>query len=401
MHWNEEDEHWEVATKNGFYRARVLITAVGRLSEPRIPQLPGLGSARGDVFHSSRWRHDAMVDGRRIAVVGTGASAVQIVPRLAPKASSVVVFQRNAPYVLPRNDRAYESSERRSFEGDLRAVEALRSELFVAAEEGFAARAGAERDLNLLRARAQAHLRAQISDPTLIEQLTPNYEIGCKRVLLSDDFYPALTRDNVFLEASGLAEITGQTLRAANGRTHEYDVLVLATGFHTSELPFAERVYGSKGQNLAERWRGGMEAFASTVVHGFPNLFILDGPNAALGHNSAIYMIETQIDYILGALKFQAGTNGRPLDVSSRAERAYMNQVATASRGMVWETGGCTSWYLDPRVGRQTLLWPGTARSFREQNGTFDPSVYGQQYAEFLGVGVAERPLVAVPRGTS
>lgn len=376
MRWNDETELWEITTNRGHYRARVLITAVGRLSEPRIPQLRGMGSASGEVFHSSRWRHDASIEGRRVAIVGTGASAVQMVPHLASKASRLVVFQRSAPYLLPRGDRLYDENEKELFQRDPRSITSLRSELFSAAEEGFSARTGLSPELNLLRARALNHLLSQVNDRALAAKLMPNYEIGCKRIIFSDDYYPSLQCENVVLEESALSEISGDTLRAASGHTYKYDVLVLATGYKTFDLPFAENVYGLSGKNLAETWSSGMKSFASTVVHGFPNLFVMDGPNASLGHNSAIYMIETQINYILGALTYQVRNDGSPLNVSSEAQDAYTEQIVKSSQTMVWETGGCTSWYIDPRVRRQTLLWPGTARSFREQNGTFDPRPY-------------------------
>ncbi|RFA20598.1 flavin-containing monooxygenase [Subtercola boreus] len=374
--WNQDEGCWEVETTNGVYAARSLVAAAGRLSEPKIPAIPGLDSFPGPLFHTSRWPEGIDLEGLRVGITGTGASAVQIIPQIAEKAAGLVVFQRSAPYVVPRLNRRYSVRERELFESRPDLLEASRDQAFRQAEAGFPSRLGTEPDLSDQRARWRNHLDAQVEDPALRLALTPDYVFGCKRILVSDDYYPALTLPGVTLETSALVSIEGRRVAARNGRSHDIDVLILATGFHSTQQPFAGRVTGRGRVLLADHWSNGMTAFASTVVSGFPNLFIIDGPNASLGHNSAIHMIETQIDYILGALDHLARHPGTDLDVTAEAEAAYSRSVDEAAARTVWLTGGCRSWYVDERSNRLTLLWPGLAESFRTQNGIFDPAPF-------------------------
>lgn len=371
--WDEDAARWLVSTPRGRYRARALVGAVGRLSEPRIPDVEGLDAFPGHVLHTAAWDAALPLDGARVGLVGTGASAVQLLPALARSAAHVTVFQRSAPYVVPRDDRAY-TAEEKELLADPHERARLREKIFQEAESAFPQRLGVPEAIDALRTRATAHRTSQVHDEALLAALTPDYEIGCKRVLLSDDFYPALARPNVTLEASALDRLDGGVAVAASGARHDLDVLVFATGFHSTRPPFAELVTGREGIRLSEHWASGMRAYASTVVHGFPNLFVLDGPNASLGHNSAVYMIETQLDYTLGALTHLAETDA-PLEVPIDAEDAYIADLDAAAADTVW-LSGCTSWYVDDRSGRLTLLWPGYARAFRERNGTFDPGVF-------------------------
>ena len=372
MRWIADDERWHVRTSAGDYRCRTLVMAAGRLSEPRMPEIAGLDSFPGEVFHSARWNHDLDLRGLRVGVVGTGASAVQIVPEVAAVADSVVLFQRTAPYVVPRDDFAYPAADILSFRNDPAAREAERADQFWAMESGFAARVGAPEQLAELRTRARGQLESQIADARLRQNLTPDYEIGCKRVLLSNDFYPALTRDTVTLEPSALASIDETTATGASGTGYDLDVLVFATGFESTRPPFARRVIGRDGVTLDDTWRDGMAAFNSTTVHGFPNLFVIDGPNASLGHNSAIVMIEAQIDYLLGALHDETEV----LEVSLDAQDAYVAELDARAASTVWLGGGCESWYVDGRSGRLTLLWPDFAYVFRDRLAEFDRAAY-------------------------
>lgn len=376
MTWHEDAAHWSLETSAGTVTARVLVMAAGRLSHPRLPAVPGIDTFPGPAFHSARWDHSVDLTGQRVAVVGSGASSVQIVPEVAAVASHVSVLQRSAPYVIPRDDPAYTEAELGLFERDPDELARVRSALFWKAEEAFAQRAAEPHALEAARARALAHLAAQVADPALRAALTPDYEIGCKRVLISNDYYPALTQPHVTLESSALAAVEGSTLVMANGARHEADVVIFATGFHAAEQPYAPTVRGRHGRTLAEHWQGGMTAFASTAVSGFPNLFLINGPNAAVGHNSAIYMIETQIDYVLGALQHQDRSGQPVLEVTVEAEAAYVAMVDELSASTVWMTGRCDSWYLDPRSGRLTLIWPDFAFAFRDLNGTFSPEPY-------------------------
>ncbi|CAM3244890.1 cation diffusion facilitator CzcD-associated flavoprotein CzcO [Williamsia muralis] len=382
--WLPDQLCWLVATNAGEMRARVLVVAVGRLADPLMPEVSGSETFSGKVFHTAQWDDEAPIDGARVGIVGTGASAVQLTPHLAERAGELVVFSRSAPYVVPRGNREYSEPERVQLQVKANA-DRLREELFTEADKAFAQRRGLRPDIDEIRARALGHLTAQIGDPDLRRALTPDYEIGCKRILLSDEFYPALTRPSVTLEPSALAAFDGASVVAASGRSYDLDVVVMATGFEAARPAFAERVAGVGGELLSDHWGEGMVSYASTAVSGFPNMFVLDGPNAALGHNSAIYMIETQIDYVLGALDHLWRNSGLALEVSADAERDYTREIDERSASTVW-LSGCSSWYLDPQSGRLTLLWPGTGRSFRERNGTFDP----QRYEKVSAVGVGQ-----------
>ncbi|NAZ86433.1 flavin-containing monooxygenase [Kineococcus indalonis] len=372
--WDAAAQRWEVLSAAGRFRARALVLAAGRLTEPRPPQVEGLSSFEGPVVHSARWRGDVAWDGARVGVVGAGASAVQVVPQLARRAARLTVFARSAPWVVPRGDRAYSPAERARFAADPAAARRLREDVFAQMETGIAARHREPGELARLRARALEHLAAQVPDPALRAALTPDYEVGCKRVLLSDDFYPALQRPGVRWVPSALRRVQGRTAVAADGTRAELDALVLATGFATTAQPYAQLVTGRTG-TLAQAWADGMVSHASTVVHGFPNMFVLDGPNATLGHNSAVHVIESQLGYLAGALDHLARTGG-PLEVTAAAQESYTRGLDEAAAGTVWLRGGCTNWYVDPRSGRLTLLWPDTATAFRERNGTFDPAPF-------------------------
>lgn len=378
--WDDDRARWRIVavtstasgTTTTTFDAKTLVLAVGRLSEPQMPDVEGLESFPGTVMHTARWRADVELTGARIGVVGTGASAVQIVPELVDDADEVVVFSRTPPYVVPRGDRRYTAAERAEML-DADTADTERDRLLAEADTAFVQRLPASPEIDAIRDRALGHLHAQVPPGWLRESLTPQYEIGCKRILLSDDFYPTLLRENVVFEPDALESVTGSKARAVGGRRHDLDVLVMATGFQAARPPVARRVTGRSGELLADHWSDGMVSYASTTVSGFPNMFVLDGPNAALGHNSAIYMIETQIDYVLGALDHLVGVSS--LEVTAAAEDAYTREIARRSASTVWMTG-CHSWYLDTTSGRLTLLWPGTAASFRDHNGTFEVGPY-------------------------
>lgn len=374
--WDADDGRWIVTTPIGVWRGRYLVTAAGHLADERLPAVPGIDSFRGAAFHSARWDHAVSLDGKRVGVVGSGASAIQIIPEVARIASELVVFQRSAPYVVPRPDRAYSDGEKRLFARDPQSITELRADIFWGAEYNFAQRRAIPQFLAQARDIALRHLEQGIGDETLRKRLTPDYEIGCKRMLISNDYYPTMSRDNVVLEDSALQEIRDGRVIAASGNSHDLDILIFATGFEATQPPFARLVFGNKGQSLADRWDQGMQACDAISVADFPNLFIINGPNTGLGHNSVVYIIEAQVDYILEALAF-AHAHDRPvIEVTREAEDRYMDDIHQRSRGTVWLDGGCKSWYVDPRSGRLTLVWPGFAHSFRDENAAFRPQAY-------------------------
>ena len=383
--WDAAADCWRLTTTRGRWSADALVLACGRLVEPAldVAPVPGatadaadLGSFSGPIFHTARWRHDVDLAGARVAVVGTGASAVQLVPELVAAGAEVTVFQRSAPWIMPRGDRAYSDVELARFGADPAAITAVRDDAFAAGESMFPQRLGDPVALADARGRALAHLHAQVADERLRRILTPGYEIGCKRVLFSDDWYPAIASGAVDLEPSAFAGVEDGVLVAASGRRIEADVLVFATGFHTAEQPYARLVHGAGGRSLAEHWAAGMTSVASTVVSGFPNLFVLNGPNASLGHNSSIVMIEAQLQFVLDALDHLESRGDRVLEATPQAEASYTAALDAAASATVWLTGGCTNWYVDDRSGRLTLLWPGTATAFSERGAVFDRAVF-------------------------
>jgi cation diffusion facilitator CzcD-associated flavoprotein CzcO len=362
-----DDGVWRVRTGGahpGELVASALVLACGRLTEPKIPDVPGLESFPGPIFHSARWDHDADLRRARVAVVGTGATAVQLVPTLAESAD-VTLFQRTPAWIVPRDDRPYSAAERSAFAADPALLARLRADLYAEGEARFASRSGDRDAAAAARAVALEHLAAQVPDAALRRALTPDYAFGCKRVLLSDAFYPSLASGAVRLEPSALAVVDGSTLIAASGRRHTADAVVLATGFESTEQPYAPLVRGESG-TLAEHWSEGMTSFGSTVVSGFPNMFVLDGPNASLGHNSSVLMIEAQAAYVARTLARHAGV----LRVDPAAEAAYTAEVDRAAASTPWVSGGCRNWYVDERSGRLTLLWPGTVDDFRARLDT-------------------------------
>ncbi|HWL02889.1 MAG TPA: NAD(P)/FAD-dependent oxidoreductase [Microbacteriaceae bacterium] len=393
--WDEDAEVWRLTVGSSpshrdrepaTIEARALVLAAGRLTEPRIPDIPGLMTFSGPVIHTARWDDSLELDGKRIAVIGSGASAVQIAPELARR-SHVTVFQRTPAWVLPRADREYAEAEQERFATDPTLIDAIRQEAYLAGEAMIPQRLGDLDALDWAQARALAHLHAQVPDPALRAAMMPAYEIGCKRAVFSDDWYPAIASGAIELEASALVGVRpfdpasprsgtgtgGGVLVAASGAEHEADVVVLATGFHSTRQPYARLVAGAAGETLDEHWATGMTSVASTMVSGFPSLFVLDGPNASLGHNSSILMIEAQVDYLLEALDHRDAHGGGALHPTADAEAEYTARIDAAAASTVWLTGGCRSWYVDERSGRLTLLWPDSVPAFRTHGARFNP----------------------------
>ena len=373
--WDGTTACWRLRTSRGDLAADVLIAGAGPLSEPALPDIPGLGTFPGEVFHSARWDHQARLDGRRVAVVGTGASAIQIVPAIQPAVRRLTLFQRTPAWVMPRRDRRISELEKALYRRVPLAQRMVRLGLDTARESLAVAFV---RQPGLLRAAqriAQRHLAASVPDPDLRAKLTPPYVMGCKRVLLSNDFYPALTRPNTELVAAGLARVDGPALVAQDGTVRDADVLIFATGFHVIDMPLARRVRGAGGVTLAEAWGQDMRALRGTTVAGFPNLCLLIGPNTGLGHNSLIHIIEAQLDYVLDYLGALGRLGAAALDARPGAQQRWQADIQRRMRTTVWATGGCQSWYLNA-AGRNPTLWPGSVRQFRRATRRVDLGEY-------------------------
>ncbi|NYV75238.1 NAD(P)/FAD-dependent oxidoreductase [Streptomyces sp. UH6] len=378
MTWDKRELHWVIETKDGAtLTADVVVNATGPLSDPKLPDVPGIDSFPGKIFHSARWDHDYDLTGKRVAMVGTGASAIQIVPAIQPKAGRLTVLQRTPPWVMPRADRAIGGLERGIHRAVPLTTKLRRGVLWGIRELQVQAFTKHPDMLGVVEKLAKANMAKAVKDPELRRKLTPDYRIGCKRILLSNTYYPALAQPNVDVVASGLAEIRGSTVVAADGTEAEVDAIVFGTGFHVTDMPIAERAVGADGRTLAETWKDGMAGLRGTTTAGFPNFLLVIGPNTGLGNSSMILMIESQLNYLADYLRQLDTLGGRAaLDVRPEAQEAWTARVQERMKRTVWNTGGCTSWYLDAN-GRNTTVWPGTTAEFRKATRRVDLLEYG------------------------
>lgn len=366
--FDAETGRWSVRTSDGAeYSARVLVPATGQLSRPVYPSVPGTATFTGPSFHSARWDHDCEFSGKRVAVVGTGASAVQFVPHLARRAKSVTVFQRTAPYVLPKRDRVYTERGRAL----LRAVPLLQKidRLGFWLYTEFAQQCLTKWRLfsPFFTIQTRRHLRRSPLDPKLREKLTPNYQLGCKRVLFSNDYYPALASSTVDVVTSEVAAVTPTGVRTADGEHHEVDVIVYGTGFAATEFLGSMTVRGLASRSLADAWRDGARAHLGITVPGFPNLFLMYGPNTNLGGGSIVHMLESQARYVREAVRWLSSHPGHYLDVRPEVERRWDREVQSRLARSVWTR--CRSWYRDAN-GRVVSIWPGRTSEYRRRTRT-------------------------------
>jgi cation diffusion facilitator CzcD-associated flavoprotein CzcO len=373
--WMEDEQRWHVTTTGGRVAADVLVSGMGPLSEPSIPALPGLERFKGTVFHSARWDHEHDLSGERVAVIGTGASAIQVVPQIQPKVGELQLYQRTAPWVMPRLDRPVTRAERFIFRRFPLVQRAVRNAIYWGYESRVLALALRPALLKVGERVAKLHLRRQVPDPELRAKLTPDYTMGCKRVLISSDYYPSLGRENVDVVTEGIREIREHSIVTDDGTERALDTIVFSTGFHVTDPPMARLVRGVGGRTLEEVWDGSMAAHLGATISGFPNLFSIAGPNTGLGHTSMTIMIEAHIQYVLDALRVMDEQQLASVDVRREVQDAYNDDVQAAMRGTVWTAGGCASWYLDAS-GRNTTLWPSFTFRFRRLTAHFDPTEY-------------------------
>uniref|UniRef100_A0AAU2V7Q8 Baeyer-Villiger monooxygenase n=1 Tax=Streptomyces sp. NBC_00003 TaxID=2903608 RepID=A0AAU2V7Q8_9ACTN len=378
MRWDAERLWWEIEIGgNGVtLTADVVVSATGPLSDPKMPEIPGLSTFPGKVFHSARWDHDYDLRGKRVAMVGTGASAIQIVPSIQPDVARLTLFQRTPPWVMPRMDREITGVERWLHRQLPFTGAARRGLLWGIRELQVSAFTKRPNELGLIESLAKSNMARAIKDPALRAKLTPDYRIGCKRILLSSSYYPALAEPNVDVVASGLAEVRGSTVVAADGTEAEVDAIIFGTGFHVTDMPIADRVVGAEGHTLAESWKDGMQSLRGATAAGFPNWMTIIGPNTGLGNSSMILMIESQLNYMADYLRQLNVLGGRAaLAARPSAVGAWNRRVQERMKRTVWNTGGCTSWYLDAN-GRNTTVWPGTTSEFRRATREVDLGEY-------------------------
>ena len=363
---------WRITTSSGSLTARVLIAAPGLLSEPATPRIPGLEDFTGTLFHSARWNHDHDLSGERVAMFGTGATAVQIAPRIQPRVKRLTVFQRTPPWVLPHPDREITARQKRVFARAPLLQKLSRAAIYTMREGYVLGFVLQPRILRLPETVAKMHMRRQVKDPAMREKLTPGYAIGCKRILLSEEWYPAITAPNAELVTDPVERIEAGAIVTRDGRRREVDTIILATGFSPTDPPIARRIANGEGETLSQAWGGSPQAYRGTTVAGFPNLFLLYGPNLNLGHSSIVYMLESQIRYVMEALTAMRERGAAELEVTRDAQRRWNEWVQERMAGTVWDTGGCSSWYLDSN-GRNSVNWPDFTFKFRRVS-TFDPS---------------------------
>ncbi|MDY6921848.1 MAG: NAD(P)/FAD-dependent oxidoreductase [Pseudomonadota bacterium] len=375
--WNEQQAHWEITDQYGnHYTATYLVSGAGGLSVPVYPNIPGLDQFKGRAFHSQNWDHDYDLRGKRVAVIGTGASAIQFVPEVQKQAAQLDLYQRTPPWIIPKPDRAMSLLEKLLFKRLPAAQKALRERIYWTLETRVLGMLVDPRLMAIAKRWALNHIRRQIRDPQLRKKVSPDYTIGCKRILLSDNYYPALDQPNVDVITTGIREVTADGVIDVNGTKREVDAIIYGTGFKATDPIPRGLFFGRGGVDIVDTWPEGPEAYKGTTVSGFPNFFMLMGPNTGLGHNSMVYMIESQVNYALKAMEFMEQKGIRMIDVAPSAQAEYNQRLQSKLQGSVWNNGGCQSWYLHPVSGRNVTLWPGFTWQFRQQTRRFDPGAY-------------------------
>lgn len=372
--WDDDAQLWRLKTSQGDYTASILVTGTGYLSDPVLPDIKGLDSFNGEIFHSSNWNHGLDLAGKKVAVIGTGASAIQFIPKIQPLVGSMDIYQRTPAWIAPKPDRKIPASQlwmrrnipgyqnfRRNFNKWGREILA-----FMMARPAIMQKT--------LQGSALSHLTKQVPDAELRGKLTPSYTVGCKRILFSNDYYPAISQANVETVTGGVEEVRGSSVVSA-GQERPADVIILATGFQAVNRPVAKLIEGKGGVTLEQAWEERMSAFAGTTVSGFPNLFMLLGPNTALGHSAQTVMIEAQLEYVVSALKVMDHRGLSSVDVLPEAQAKYKDWLNKRFEGTVWAAGNCVSWYQDSN-GENPSIWPTYTWLFRKHTARFKTADY-------------------------
>lgn len=373
--FDEHNNQWQVTTATGdTYRSDVLITATGQLNRPAMPDIAGLENFAGESFHSARWNHGVNLKGKRVAVIGTGASAIQFVPEITPDVAQLDLYQRSAAWVLPKPDKTFSPLEHTLFEKLPLWDRLYRSVIYLKNEVRALAFTRFSGLLEIFANRARNEASRWVSDPDKLAALIPEYRIGCKRILISNDWYRAVNQPHVRLITGGISRIDETGIVSDSGEHRPADVIIFGTGFRASEFLSPIHITGRNGVSLNEAWANGSKAFKGITVSGFPNLFMLYGPNTNLAHNSILYMLESQFRYVLSALRALSRYPGAAMDVREDRQSRYSQVVQRGLEGSVWEAG-CSSWYLDEH-GRNTVNWPGFTFSYRFATRSVDTADY-------------------------
>ena len=372
--FDEQAGLWQLSFANGEdLQAKNVVMGIGGLHVPLIPKFEGVEDFKGEIFHSAQWRHDVDLSGKRVAVIGTGASAIQIIPAVADQVERLVSFQRTAPWVMPKPDREYSEAENKRYARYPLLLKASRGLIYTENEIKFVGFKYLKPAMKLAEIYAQHNINKHISNRVLRRKVTPLFDMGCKRILLSNDYYPALAKDNVDVVKSRIERFTANGIQDASGTEHEVDVVIYATGFRTTEAAADLNVRGRQGQTLAEAWQQGAKSYLGIQSAGFPNAYFLMGPNTGLGHNSMVYMIESQIRYVADALKQQRKQGWAWVDVKAESQQRFISGIQAGLKNTVWASG-CQSWYLNEK-GENWTLWPGFTFAYRLLTRRFDSAV--------------------------
>ncbi len=365
---------WTVTTSDGESGTfDAIVTACGQLTNPVIPEVVGADEFEGAIFHSADWDHGHDLSGERVAVIGTGASAIQFVPAIADRVAHLDIYQRSAPWILPKPDRDYPAWERAVMRRFPARVAASRAGNFAMHEVFTYGFTGHDRLMDTLAKVADRFRRKELTDPELLAKATPDYEMGCKRVLITNDWYPTLMRPHVELHTTGVERITANGVVAADGVERPADAIIWGTGFHSHDFVAPMDVRGAGGADLNDVWRERPEAYLGMAVHGFPNFFVLYGPNTNHGAGSVPFTLESQFNLAIDALQTLRREGLRYIDVGERTQLAWREEIARRSAGTRWLRGGCDSWYINGE-GVNTNNWPGPWLEFRRRTRQIDPS---------------------------
>jgi cation diffusion facilitator CzcD-associated flavoprotein CzcO len=372
--WDEDSARWVLQTTAGEHEADVLVTACGQLSVPSVPPLKGLDSFEGPAFHTAQWRHDVDLSGKRVAVIGTGCSAIQVVPAIQPTVDSIAIYQRSPGWTIPKMDYAYSPRAQRLFERFPVLQRLDRAAVFGFMELGAAAMTNRRWLLKPFRAMARWNISKAIKDPELRAKVTPADEVGCKRIMLTDEWYPTLTKPNVELVTDRVAEITPGGVLTEDGTERPADALILATGFRTHGFVAPMEITGAGGRTLAQEWAHVPRAYLGMSVPSFPNMFLLYGPNTNGGTGSVIYTIEAAVNHVIAALRELERSRARKIQLNADRAEAYDRELRAALAGTVWHTG-CTSWYVDEN-GNDPNQWPWLWSTYRKRAERIEPGAY-------------------------
>ncbi len=373
--FDESTNTWTVTTTDGdSHTADIVVTATGQLNQPAWPEIPGLESFTGKMFHSARWDHNYDLNGKRVAVVGTGASAIQFVPEIVPKVQSLSLFQRSAAWVLPKPDRPFYRWEQTLFRKIPAWDRLYRYLIYWKNESRALAFTRFNSLLEIFAWQAKRFARSEVRDPHKLRHLIPDYKIGCKRILISNDWHPAVDQPHVNLVTKGIERVVEDGIVTSDGALHKVDAIIVGTGFAASEFLSPMEITGRNGMSLNQAWASGTEAYKGITVSGFPNLFILYGPNTNLAHNSIVYMLESQVRYVLSCIDALQAQPGIAMDVKPDRLRDFSATIQQKLQHSVWESG-CQSWYLD-KNGKNTVNWPGFTFTYRKATRQVDPDDY-------------------------